>query len=254
MAVLKGDGIDDADYLFAVNQDGSLLVYQSLAQESVSAWTICATQMPAEDLENQYLAPNRGKYKKVLTVKNKVYAIIERTIPGGTFEYLELLSFSTNMDSATVQTFTTPRTSIGNLIHLEGETVKIIADGVLLNDQVVTNGSVTLTDPVTNATIGLGFPVLIETIPAYLAGSNRLYVPKRIIRAFIDYFESLGIFVDGYELPDLIFGPNVLDQPIQPQTGVAVTHPENWKLRPTIQITQKDPLPLLLIGVGYEVE
>ena len=254
MAVLEGDGVDDADYMFVVNKNGELLTFQTFSQERISAWTVSVTGPDMTDLTPQKLVPSKGKYREVIAIKDRVYAIIERTIPSGTFQYLEMLSFDVKTDSSLDVTYASPKTTISNLNHLIGETVKIIADGVLLNDQVVNeNGEITLDTPASNIKAGLPYSVLLETIPAYLAQSGRLYVPKRIVRAWIDYFETIGIFVEDAEVPDLKFGPHVLDEPIEPLTGVYEHLGEGWAIRPTISITQTEPLPFLIIGIGYEV-
>ena len=74
-----------------------------------------------------------------------------------------------------------------------------------------------------------------------------------LVRCWIDYYESIGIKINNKVIPELAFGPNTLDTPVQPSTGVYEHDLQGWAERTSFQITQDDPLPFLVIGIGYEV-
>ena len=258
-AVLKGDQLEDADYMFMVNGDGTLLVYQTLQQQNVSAWTLCATGQDMSNLEN--LVPNEGKFLQVQEVKDTVFAAVERKINGVTVIYLERFEFDYKTDSSVTKTYGVATNVVTGLSHLiDQKNVRVIGDGAVLSvDQdvnggkVTTSGTLTLKSTAKVFDVGLNYDVLAETVPVNIVGSGRLYIPKKIVRCFIDYYESIGIKVNEEFIPELVFGTNTLDEIAQPKTGVFTTYGDSWDVRATIRITQNDPLPFLVIGLGFEV-
>lgn len=256
-AVLKGDGLEDADYMFFVNEDGSLTVLQTVDTENVSAYSICLTGTDHSDLS--VIEPNQGKFKQIIAVKNTIFCSIERVINGSRVEYLERFSFDYYTDSSINHVYGAPTKVITGLGHLDGTKPDVIGDGKILNidnsvnDGKVTGGSLTLLEEATNITVGLPVDVLAETIPANVVGSHKLYLPKRITRLFVDYYESIGIQVNGRYIPELEFGPNTLDSIPKAKTGIYTSYGDKWGQRVSMQIKQTDPLPFLVIGLGYEV-
>lgn len=253
-SVLKGDSLENSDYVFFVNEDGSLLVFQTLAQQDVSAFTLCLTGPDLTDLYN--VSPNEGLYRDIVNVKDKVYVAVERLVDNVRVQYLELLSFDYKTDCSSNVTTGTPTNVLTGLDYLEGNYVRVIGDGKILtanNEVKVVDGSITLPYSASTFIVGLNYDVFVETIPINIIGSGRLYMPGKIIRAWVDYYQSLGIKVNGEFIPDLHFGNNVLDEVVQPQTGVFATRGNEWGIRESIIIEQVDPLPFLVIGIGFEV-
>lgn len=56
-------------------------------------------------------------------------------------------------------------TSVTGLSHLEGKTVKVLANGLAIADKVVTSGSVTVPAGTTHAVVGLGFDSELQPMP-----------------------------------------------------------------------------------------
>jgi hypothetical protein len=248
-AVLRGSSTDDADYLFLVNSDGTLAVYQTSQQENVSAWTLSNTDLRTE-----------GKFKRVTNVDNEIYFIVERVINSVTVSYIEKLDFSLFMDSTVTDIFVSPETVITGLDHLEGEEVQVRGDGFVIPPTTVTNGEITLENAVSSIEVGLQYIPLLTTMPITVSTQDgpATYIPKRIVRIFIDYFESLGIFLEGKTnalVPYLKFGDMVLDQVQPPKSGIYEEGRVNgWAPRQTQTITQTDPIPMTILAIGYEVE
>ena len=256
-AVLKGDDSEDADYMFLINEDGTLLTFQILSGQDISAWTISVTGPDHVTLD--VITPTHSKFKDMVNVQNKIYTIVERIIEAVPVRMLELLSFDYFTDSSVFSIHPHDTNVVGGLSHLNGEKVRVVGDGNVLrvdndvNGGLVTNGEITLLDSAKVFKTGLNFNLLAETVPANVVGQGRLYVPKKIVRMFVDYYESVAIKVNGEFIPELAFGENVLDQPAKLGTGVFTTRGLNWDPRVTIQITQEDPVPFLVIGLGFEV-
>lgn len=275
-AVLKGSVTDDANYLMFVNGDGTLAVFQSLVLENVAAWTL-------SELEDDIV---EARFQRITQVGEIIYAIIERVdatlsletedgfpiLTENNEEILveeasvhELIEFSFDLftDSTSKQSFVTPTTVITGLDHLDDKTVHVrgeITDGegfyVFPSDTVI-GGQITLDNAVVNVEVGLPFTPLIQPMPVQVPSQvgQTIYIPKRLTRYFIDFYESIGVFVDGVLIPYLSFGSTVLDQVPEPKTGlVEQVNLGGWDRRQAPSITQSDPVPMTILGIGYEVE
>ena len=106
------------------------------------------------------------------TSEDQVWVVVERTINGATKKYVEYLTpsdFNSNIeefhyvDSGLAYNGSATTTLTG-LDHLEGETVKIIANGATHPDKIVSSGSITLDRSVTNAKVGLGYNSILKTM------------------------------------------------------------------------------------------
>ncbi len=245
-AVYKGNTADDSTYLFLVNQkegseiDGTVAAYQTLQSQSVSAWTLLTTD---------------GKFKQTTGSSNNAFFVVERL---GKL-YVEQLDFDLLLDAAVVSVNDPPTNLITGLDHLNGQSVRVIADGVIIEPLLtVTSNVLQLPFAAKNVTVGLDFKPLIQTLPISMntqTGPN-FYLPKHIKRVFVDFFESLGIEVDGIPLKDLKFSVNNFDVPTPPRTGfdslmISKGHESKQQI---VTITQSLPLPMTIRAIGVEVD
>jgi len=251
-AVYNGDQTTGNRYLFIVNGDGTLAVLQSVADENISAWSLSGTGPDIHDPSS--MNPNKGKFKRIFALDNVMYVVVERIINQETKTYLEELRFDDYTDCTIRQTYQENTTVIANLAALEAEKVKVIANGLILDDQVVTNGSITIEKASTDVKVGLPFSIQVTPVPVNIAGSRTKYLPKKIVRGWVDVYESIGVKVNGTYIPELKFGSNVLDLPPQPKTSYYEVRPLGYGQSVSIDITQTDPLPFTILGVGYELE
>ena len=129
---------------------------------------------------HRHTTPN-GAVESVTVVsedlEDALYALVRRTISGRTVRYIERLQtsyFADQADAFFVDSGLTyrglPATTITGLQHLNGQTVQILADGAEVSDQVVTNGTVTLTEAASVVHIGLGYASDLMTLPLALEG------------------------------------------------------------------------------------
>ena len=122
----------------------------------------------------------------------------------------------------------------------------------------------------TTVEVGLSYDPLIEVLPVIIQSQEgpTNYIPKRINRIWAQFYETLGVYVNDEQLiPNLqfndVFDENTLQPSAQPQTGSFQLYNEGWYLSPggrvserdpkTITISQRDPLPMNILSVGYEV-
>jgi hypothetical protein len=240
-AVLAGSTEESANFIFIVNDDGTLACYQTLREQDVSAWTGWSTD---------------GSFEEITNVEEDVYLVVERVIEGSNKLYIEQLDRTVYTDSAFTNTYGMPTRTITGLGHLEGKEVQIRGDGFVLTPQTVVNGEIELSEDepeVSTVEVGLNFtPQLIPNPPVIIAsGNNFSYNILRINKAYIHYYESLGIYVNGKEeIPYLEFVDT--DQPTV-KSGIKELVLLGWDRLPDIEITQKVPLPMTILAVGAEV-
>lgn len=241
-AFYKNYAIDEGDHYIVVNSDGTLAILTRIEDQEVSAWTLSETD---------------GEFRQIAASDETVYFIVEREINSVTKFYIEKLTFDVLVDSASVQTLGAPATVVTGLDHLEAKTVKVIGDGYNMNDQVVSGGEITIETPRTNLQIGLNYEPLVVPLPinVQLSTGSNFYMNKRIKTIWVDYFESLGIYIDDHEIPSEVFGVSQMDEVATPATGVyEYTLMKGWDSRTEIEIKQLEPLPMTLRGLGFLVE
>jgi len=153
-----------------------------------------------------------------------------------------------------------PNTIFYGLDHLEGQTVSILADGVVQPQQVVTNGKITLTTPATNVIAGLPYSCQLKTM--YLdAGEptiqgKRKALPSVSIRAL----ETRGVLAGrtwNTLTPVKDFNSNI----VQPGYWAPplVTGDAYFKLDPLYDVPGQvcmqvnDPVPATILGIIPEV-
>jgi hypothetical protein len=240
--VFEGSFIEDASYLMLVNDDGTLVVYQTLLAEKVSAWTLSDTQ---------------GKFKRIASLGDEVYFVVDRTINGVSKKYLEKLDWDLYTDCTYVNNYGVPTDVITGLEFLEGEEVWVRGDDYVLNRRTVVNGEIEIEREVLEVEVGFNYYPEIETLPLNMTLQTGpiFYLPKRIGRIYVDYYESAGVYVDGVLIPDKEFEETFDYPPATGKTGIAeIDRFEDWKPLQTVTISQVEPLPMTLLGIGYKLE
>lgn len=80
-----------------------------------------------------------------------------------------------------------PTSTLSGLWHLEGSEVSVLADGVALGTQAVSNGRITLPYPAVNVLAGLPYTSIGRVLPVTVAGEAVEGKRKRIIGATASY-------------------------------------------------------------------
>jgi len=122
----RGTESSDANYVYILNDDGTLTVFNTLIVEDVQAFTTWLT----------------GSIQSVSVVSDQLYLLVERVIDGNTVYYIEREDQTALTDSALIQTVNSD--VVTGLSHLEGETVIAKADGAFMGEFVVSGGQITL--------------------------------------------------------------------------------------------------------------
>jgi hypothetical protein len=169
----------------------------------------------------------------------------------------------------------TPVSTVHGLNHLEGMLVSILADGEVVAPQVVVNGAVTLPQPASLVTVGLGFRAQLQTlyldIPSPITVQGRR---KMIENVVVRMAASAMPFEVGANQPDASIQPSGTEKPWTNMTSVetpscldvdAARPLQPWELytgdvfadvfdtlggdRGQIAIQQTQPIPLNLLAV-----
>jgi hypothetical protein len=249
MAAWQGDTSDDANLVMLVNADGTLAMHVTLRSQEIAAWSKWTTA---------------GLYKAVCSPESARYCAVQRTINGSDVLYLERFDESYRLDAALRVTFALPgQSSTGGLVHLNGELCRVRDGNIVLDDATPAAGSVNLTGDgaeyfATDLEVGLDWQPVIVTMPLnndFGNGDNFLR-KKRVVKARIDVYESLGLLYNDRILPDDYWDLDSYDEAPDPYTGV---HPleesSNYVEGGLVQtISQRDPLPFHVRAMDISVE
>jgi hypothetical protein len=237
MDVLRGTGKADANYVYFVNTDGTVAVFNTLRAQEVGGWTKWTTQ---------------GNFEGVCTVVEDVYFVVNEN----GFRHVAKLDDTCFTDMSHKFDFGANCTNtINGLAHFNGQEVRVVADGVVMETVTPTNGTITLDRQACKVEVGLNFDVKIKTMPINqdFQDGPTLTRKKRIVRVTANVYETLGVRINGELLVDRNLGMPI-GLAVPPFTGTKVINLLGWSELAQIEITQTDPLPLTVLGIGLEVE
>lgn len=164
----------------------------------------------------------------------------------------------------------TPFTTFSGLNHLNGLSVAILADGSIVDNQIVTNNSVTLDQPASLVTVGLPYTCQVQTL--YLDAPG----PEGTIQTKRKTISSVGVRVDatrgitvGADQPDQASLQNFASPPWTDMNEIKQRTPSvyagnaiplytgdyyknitsGWDVRGQIAIQQSYPLPANILAV-----
>jgi hypothetical protein len=175
--------------------------------------------------------------------------------------YLERQSFDEYMDSCEVVT-SGAAGEVTGLTHLAGQQVFAITNGATIGSSFVNaDGTTVIKNSNAITTIGMQYKPELVPMPLYAPTQegDSLYAEKYVQDLYIDYVDSLylkaGFKPQLTDIPNMPLGAYTLGQSVPPQTGIYRICPRgNWSPRQEYVITQSQPGPMTIIGVGYNVE
>jgi hypothetical protein len=181
---------------------------------------------------------------------DQIYFVVKRTINSGTKYYVECFNDDNTTDSCILFSGGTKpsSTSLSGLSHLEGQTVKVIADDAMQTDKTVSSGAITL-DSVqsTYVEVGIDYTPTIKTMPLELKlpSGNTVAQKKRIIEATALMYLSQNLSLNGN---DFTFTSG------QFYTGKKRRKPMlGYDREGQMTFSQTEPLFFTLLGVEYKV-
>lgn len=227
--------------LWAVRQDGAMAALTINREEGVTAWTPQTTD---------------GAYESISCVPtatgNEVMVIVRRTINGQVRRYLERLNEAYLVHSGIIGHSEAGAATWGNLDHLEGKQVTVLADGSPQGLFTVTGGQVTLARNARDVQIGLQVTPRVRLLrpevgtPTGTAQSSNM----RAHRYSILFLKTVGAQMNGKFVTFRQFGSHLLDQPPEPYSGWKQIGEYGWDVgEMPAEITQPDPLPFHILAV-----
>jgi len=151
------------------------------------------------------------------------------------------------------------QTVISGLDHIEGKTVSILADGSVEEQQVVTNGTITLPQPVAKAHIGLPYNSDFQTlaIAGDLSKGSLIGQQVNVGKVQIVTQETRGLFVGPnenklYEIPQRQF--ENWGEPTRLKTGVVEVICDGSWADGSFLVRQPLPLPVTILAVIPDVQ
>ncbi|KKN27273.1 hypothetical protein LCGC14_0866270 [marine sediment metagenome] len=248
--------------LWCVLTDGTLLGMTFQQEHDVVAWH---THPIDGDVESVAVIPSTS------SDEDEVWLSIERTIDSSSVTYVEQMQpqdWGSDQDDmwfvdSGLQYDSTPATTISGLGHLEGELVQVFGDGGYFEEETVVSGSITISQAVSQAQIGLGYTSNLETMPfeVFSRSNSTVGRSKRITNIGIGFFNSLqceygwdgGVFypVQMYVSDGTLTGgaPELVNRfiPDIPFAG-------NSDVEAAIWLRQTKPYPMGITAITAEVD
>lgn len=246
--------------VFCVRDDGQVAVLTYRREQEVFAWSRLRVRS-GDFIQSVAVIPGE--------TQDEVWFVTRRNINGVNVRYIEYLmpedfgddqadayfvDAGITYDGAATQT-------IAGLDHLEGETVRVLADGATHPDRTVSGGQIELERAASTVHVGLGYASSYKSLK--LEGGNpagtALGQKKRIWKVVLSLLNSLGGRV-GPELGNL---ENIsyrtinddMDAPPPLFTGERIIHFRGGHdIDPRIIIRQTQPLPLTVLAIAPQVQ
>lgn len=199
-----------------------------------------------------------GPYEAVACVPvedgEAVWQVVQRTVDGQQVRYIERVDVDAYTHCSITAADPDGRSTWDGLEHLEGKTVDVLADGVVMPHAVVTDGQVSLERTAQTVEIGLPFTTRIKTLTPEISTQTGTAQGQnmRISEVSLRFLQTIGCRVNGDVIAFRNFGPgpDVLDSPLQPFTGLHRLEKLGWERgEASVEITQDQPLPFHLLAV-----
>ncbi|MDH0639093.1 hypothetical protein N5D52_19335 [Pseudomonas sp. GD03860] len=231
--------------LFAARSDGVLATMTVDRDQDVVGW---ARQITDGAFESVAAIPVEGG--------DQVWAVVRRTINGQNVRHIERFVEGCQVDDGIFASSEAGQATWGGLGHLEGKTIDIVADGVVMQQQTVVGGQITLPRTANNIQAGLHFSSRIKTLtPEVMGGTGSAQGNSmRIGEVTIRFLETTGCRLKGQGVEQTIsfrnLGEDVLDQAPPLFTGEKRLENLSWdRGSAQLEIIQDQPLPFHVLCV-----
>lgn len=228
-------------YVFIVNNDGTLAVFNSNRAEQRAGWTEFTTS---------------GKFHSTVTIDDRVFANVVMDLGGGDKIVLCEFEAAANMDSSKVFSGSAGIFDVSSVFS-NGAVVDVVNGTEYLGQFTVASGNldVSAIDPdLSSAEVGFSFPVNLTTNPIDVQASNGPVTgsPRSLGSVTVDLNNTLSVSVNG---TNLVLRNVTDDLSLQP---LSVTGKKEFRLMgynrdPQVVISQSAPLPLQVNGLIAEL-
>lgn len=192
-----------------------------------------------------------------------VWMIVEREVNGETVRYHEVLTnddinTTAKEDSRFLDCHLSydgaPTSTVSGLWHLEGETVRVLADGAVHALVTVMDGKITLTRAASKIHVGYSYLSELETmdLEAGAQAGTAHGRPKRISEVNAKFYRSLGGRIGTSAQMDLLPSRSSSD-PMDASPPLfsgfyPISFPAGWEDEAVVRLEHDDPLPCNLMS------
>ena len=242
MNTLYGALSRSESYVFVLNNDGTLAVFNSNRAEQRAGWVEFTTN---------------GVFHSTVTIDDRVFANVEYDLGDGTTKII-LCEFNKNFNTDMAKTYTgTAGVFNVSADFNNGATLQVINGNNFIGEFTVTSGNIDVSGvdkTLTSVEIGKKFNVELKTNPldAGIGNGPLTSLPRAVGAAFLDLKDTLSVKVNNTDL----MIRNVTDdlsQQLQPVTGKKEFRLLGYSRDPQITITQDAPLDLQVNGLVAEL-
>lgn len=255
---------DPEELLWAVRNDGVLALHPHVPEQEVRGFAralhgggevVSAVAIPSDDGSRDELW---------ILVDGDAGLTIEQQAPAWEEEETALVD-AFFVDSGVTYSGAAVTQINSGLTHLHGLTVKILADGAVVPDQVVqaSNPKITLPFAASKVHIGLGYSARLRWLRPEVSdgrGGTIQGKRKRLVGLILRLLETVGVKVDadtGKADEMVLRETNAnMDEPIQPFTGDTTDKliGGNWGRDAQGTIISDDPRPCMVVGMMPRIE
>jgi len=242
MNTLYGALSRSESYVFILNNDGTLAVFNSNRAEQRAGWVEFVTN---------------GKFHSTITVDDRVFANVEYDFGDGTTR-IALCEFNSNFNLDAAKSFTgTAGVFDVSSVFANGAVVDVIEGNNYVGSFTVSGGNVDVSDvdsSITSVEIGYSFDVELKTNPidASISVGPLTGTPRAIGSVYVDLNSTLACKVNSTAM----IVRNVTDdlsEQLTPFTGKKEFRLLGYSRDPQITITQDAPLDLQINGLVAEL-
>jgi hypothetical protein len=150
-------------------------------------------------------------------------------------------------------------TTVSDIWHLEGQTVKVLTDGGVHSECVVASGAITLDSQSTFITAGLRYDRILETLDVDEGtpyGSGRA-AKSQVVKAAVEVYESVGFRIgrdaDSSKVVSFRRTSDLLSIGSPVFTGIKEVPPLiGFRNKYSLYLEQLDPLPLTILCINLK--
>jgi hypothetical protein len=252
--------------VYVVREDGQLPTMALVPDQDVFGWS--------RQIVGGSFGTGTAVVESVATIPSpdethdQTWLVVKRTVGGATKRYIEFFDEPFDQDAEIEDAYFVDcgitysgaaATTITGLLHLEGETVAVLADGSAHPSRTVSGGAITLTEAATKVHVGYGFNSNLQTLNLEEgAGGTRQGKVNRVVRAAVRLNRTVGgkIGRDADHLDPMPGRPSdaLMGAPVEPiSRDVAMAFSGNYDHEATIYMRQDQPLPMTILAIMPEM-
>jgi hypothetical protein len=246
-ALQRGEQDSQDNSLYFINGDNTITSFQFSHEQGLAALTPIIFQ--SDEDGNQII-----DLIDITSVDNVVYILKYYTLTAQYFiEKFDREQFIDGWDLFAMD----PTGTVTGLSRFEGYKVQVVFENQDFGQYIVSGGIITVFNPNEySGVVQVGLLYSNNVRPMYIfAGENGSNYFKNISKIYIDYYNSLVFYVNGFLVPYQNIQEIQQGLPLVPKTDTAVIEPVNgWDRFQTFSIEQNAPFDLQILGIAYQID